>query len=734
MDKQMCQTCSNIGFDDGEDGFFYCRTCGSKADDIIDTAVADEDFIGEFGSNHGALYSAAHRRANIPIKAEPLSQSQPSLFHSHLFQTLDTEDDDKKEKNRVFQNDAVPFRGVKKEELDDDFGGDGVGPTGPSDFGGNMGGELSYDDYYNEVRIKYVLGMQMMVQMQCEALVEKFGVNPLVCGLVGSIWLRLVGISRVFDEGWADKAIHESESQKEGEAGDFKPRAKFRAEPHNIHGERAVIIWFRSLRSKVPLSYSLSVSFLACHLAREAVLPTDIAKWTLEGSVPYFSAYVEIEKQLGKYTRACPFPSSFMFKPQYSISPQKLVSQAASIAQSIGLHMPPVNFHAIASRYLRLLCLDVEKILPHACRIFEWSMPPDLWLSANELRLPARVCVMSILIVAIRILYNINGFGKWENSLSSSGDSSNSTNPVRKSDSVYACEDPKMGSPSSNVENLDTKPAENSSSVHVYESDASQLLCNLEARHAEINPQYEYSEDLPSYLQYCKDVLFSGCEPSYDDREEEKLIEQLLDFYQNHKDEGVECCGELGQKRVRDEETCTRNLFREYKRTREGSEDFHSDDGLQLSISDDDSSEGSMRGQDSMPSNRMFAETLKDEATRRLKCNMEESRFCYIPPRVKVKRYDYLHYVRKKVSGALTCVAHADYYILLRACATAAQVDIRVMHMGVLSFERRLGWIENRIDHCLKLKPPDWTCEYCSNAQQDATEDEYSIGLSDLNL
>ncbi|KAK6922021.1 hypothetical protein RJ641_012528, partial [Dillenia turbinata] len=452
MDHQMCQNCSNLGFDDGDDGFFYCRTCGSKADDIIDTAVADEDFVGDFGSNHGALYSAAHRRANVPIKAEPISQSHPSLFHSHLFQTLDTEDDDKKAKDRVFENDTVPFRGVKKEEFDDD-GGDGIGPIGPSDFAGNMGGELSYDDYYNEVRIKYVLGMQMMVQMQCEALVEKFGVSPLVCGLVGSIWLRLVGVSRVFDEGWADEAIHESESQKEGEAGDFKPRAKFRAEPHNIHGERAVMIWFRSLR--------------------------------------------------------------------------------------------------------------------------------------------------------------------------------------------------------------------------------------------------KYSEDLPSYLQYCKDVLFAGCEPSYDDREEEKLVEQLLDFYQNHKDERVECCGELGQKR--------------------------------LTISDDDSSEGSLRGQDSTPGSQAFAETLKDEAIKHLKCNMEESRFRYIPPRVKIKRCDYLHYVRKKDDGALNYVAHADYYILLRACATAAQVDIRIMHMGVLSFERRLGWIENRIDHCLNLKPPNLSCEYCSNTQEDATEDEDSI-------
>lgn len=99
-------------------------------------------------------------------------------------------------------------------------------------------------------------------------------------------------------------------------------------------------------------------------------------------------------------------------------------------------------------------------------------------------------------------------------------------------------------------------------------------------------------------------------------------------------------------------------------------------------------------------------ESFRDKALRQLKLDMEENRFLYIPPRVKVKRLDYLHYVRKRDDGSLAYVAHADYYILLRACARVAEVDIRCMHMGVLDFERRLGWLENRIDHCLQVRPP----------------------------
>lgn len=188
-----------------------------------------------------------------------------------------------------------------------------------------------------------------------------------------------------------------------------------------MYGQRAVMIWYRSLRKRIPLACTVAVSFLACHIAREAVLPTDIMKWTIEGRLPYFSAFCEIEKRMGKPSSACPISSMVMFRPSQPVSLQKLESLAASIAQSVGLELPPVNFYAIAFRYLQELSLPVEKILPRACRIYEWSLPPDLWLSTNDLRLPTRICVMSILIVAIRMLYNINGFGEWERSLSHNG-------------------------------------------------------------------------------------------------------------------------------------------------------------------------------------------------------------------------------------------------------------------------------------------------------------------------
>lgn len=98
------------------------------------------------------------------------------------------------------------------------------------------------------------------------------------------------------------------------------------------------------------------------------------------------------------------------------------------------------------------------------------------------------------------------------------------------------------------------------------------------------------------------------------------------------------------------------------------------------------------------------SEMDREEAVNRLKSNMEENRFCYIPPRDKCGENYYLHYARKKDEGAYTYAAHADYYILLRACARVAQIDIRCLHAGVLSFERRLAWLEKNIDRSIVCK------------------------------
>ncbi|XP_015943907.1 TATA box-binding protein-associated factor RNA polymerase I subunit B [Arachis duranensis] len=149
---------------------------------------------------------------------------------------------------------------------------------------------------------------------------------------------------------------------------------------------------------------------------------------------------------------------------------------------------------------------------------------------------------------------------------------------------------------------------------------------------------------------------------------------------------------------------------------------------------DNDSSKR-FRGRDESDSNAHSSEKPHvKEAIARMKLDMEENRFYYIPPIVKKKRrHNYLHYVRKIDEGALEYVAHADYYILLRACARVAQVDVRIMHIGVLKLERRLAWLEEQIDECLQLKPEKISCKFCSDAAPE-NESEDVPGLSDLDI
>lgn len=176
-----------------------------------------------------------------------------------------------------------------------------------------------------------------------------------------------------------------------------------------------------------------------------------------------------------------------------------------------------------------------------------------------------------------------------------------------------------------------------------------------------------------------------------------------------------------------------RNTTKESKKLRDGGfasnysvEQSSSSDGNEFSQSsiDQDNSSGEVE----------IGESEKDRAIRRLKSNMEENRFCYIPPRVKPKRFEYLHYARKKDEGAYAYAVHADYYILLRSCARLAQVDLRIMHAAVLSFERRLAWLEKRIDHCLQVKLPTDTCEFCCGDETEENVVEDCMGFSKLNL
>lgn len=194
----ICSGCDNDAFEE-EDGFFYCLQCGVRADDIIATAVDDEDLAGD--ARGGATYSQLNTRRIT---------TQPTATPSHPEET-----------NQYSQFRSQLKSAASKISQPKSGGGGDLGvPTDPEDFGGE-GGEaavaaLSYEDCYQQTRERYASGLIMMITYQCDALVEKFNVTPLIIGLVGPICLRFLALSGAFDQDWADNAIRDSELQSQG--------------------------------------------------------------------------------------------------------------------------------------------------------------------------------------------------------------------------------------------------------------------------------------------------------------------------------------------------------------------------------------------------------------------------------------------------------------------------------------------------------------------------------------
>lgn len=184
--ERICQVCgSSVGFTRADDGFFYCGYCNSQADDIFDTGLDEEQIFSHYSAKCSRV-----RPSNVAV-VEPISQVKLStsqfLDHSDILDHPNIED-------------AI---------------NDGIGPTEPSDFASSRK-DYSYEDYYTEIRSRYVMGLQLMIQLQSQTLVEKFDVSPLIIGLVGPVWLRFLASTKIMADEWADQAVHDSEAQTQG--------------------------------------------------------------------------------------------------------------------------------------------------------------------------------------------------------------------------------------------------------------------------------------------------------------------------------------------------------------------------------------------------------------------------------------------------------------------------------------------------------------------------------------
>ncbi|EFJ16150.1 hypothetical protein SELMODRAFT_115616, partial [Selaginella moellendorffii] len=145
------------------------------------------------------------------------------------------------------------------------------------------------------IREYYVQGLQTIIQLQCESLVENFGVSPLICRIVGPIWLRFVASTRVFEREWASEAILLADARSLKEKAKklkLKKESSTLPAPEKIEMSR---VWTDSLKRRLPLRITLAMVFLACYVIREPVLATDISTWAGQGSLPYLTAFLSMQ-------------------------------------------------------------------------------------------------------------------------------------------------------------------------------------------------------------------------------------------------------------------------------------------------------------------------------------------------------------------------------------------------------------------------------------------------------
>ncbi|XP_039838848.1 TATA box-binding protein-associated factor RNA polymerase I subunit B-like isoform X2 [Panicum virgatum] len=663
-----CKIGDDYTADDAEDGFFTCRMC--SAVHTTQATVADpHDFQATGNISVRRVDTQPGRKLGIPTPS-----AYPRTPH------------------------ATPGSRHAPAAAFDDF----VKQSEPRDFAPVAGAWREPEDLAARVRWRYVRGLQVILQLQLEALVQRHRVGALVCGVAGTIWVRWVAASKVFDDMWARQVIAEHDAagrEKRSGGGDNNNKPdEVKSEweddifPRQKDRRRVEFAILRSLRMLLPVYSTLAVCFLACHIAREAILPTDIYKWAMEGKIPYLAVFTEVDRLLGssRQLHDCPLDAGQLFRPVRVIGAWQLEASAGSIAQRVGLRLPSVNFYAISQRCLKDLSLPVDKILPQACRIYEWATPAELWLSSNPARVPTRVYVMAILVVTLRVLYNINSQGIWE--ICEEGRNTGRSDPDANAPTFKKLDDSNseefgmrellcaiadayekiivshgLGPPSC----LEVKKlmfAKTKTSTCGYRT--SFCVSNLHKQSTSflhyviVTP--DYLSDLQSYLKYCKEVIFTGITVS---TEKEHLIEIFSDMYKAREDDNPKEHVK-SQSQGTEETTITKGVNKRYR------------DGTFVEASCTSSSSG-------------------HDPMQILVSEMQDHGFHYMPPRKPRKSDGYLRYRRRRLSVGFMYVAHADYYMLLRAFAKLAEIDARIMHISVLKLERGLACIEDRIERSL---------------------------------
>ncbi|KAH7277921.1 hypothetical protein KP509_38G015700 [Ceratopteris richardii] len=692
----LCNICGADDLQGGDDGYFYCSACGSQSQQYQEQLLDFEAMAGYTKRTRRTCTAPEEVAGDVAIADDEALPHLPSSQNA-LFSRLGFGDS-----SNLWEN------------IPSEWATGNLNANQPPQSTDPM---ETMDADAHTIRTLYIEGLQHIMQLQCETLVQDFKASPYICGVFGAIWLRFVAFTRVLENNWAREAIQIEDARGKKRTKPHRKKKRKDLSAGEQGGEDGTVqmkmklcyVWLKALKERIPLASSLAIVYLACHVMGEAILPTDLVQWACKGNLPYLAAFSEVEKK--KKGSAWPIEAKAVFRPVDVLGARKLEFMAASIAKCIGLQLSPVNFIAISHRLLKDLNLPIQKLSIYLHKFYEWYRPPGLNLSTEPHALPTRVYVMAMILIILKIFYKVDGcFCGGIIQLAHGEEVGPSSHRNRVDDPVSQETNHTINETSSHDcgthgddDNIQ-KSVQTSTDKYCNEQSADDewnihfLLKRLEkswVNHS-IEP-FDCKKDLSSYLKYCRDIVFPGLKLEV---EEENMCERLWKLYEqpSKKDDAF-----LQRPQVQTEIPEVQSLSEDshFSFSNFNAKRFHKEEELEETAEpctfkvDNDPEAVFENGEHSEKITTASSGSLSLEETVH---DMDSLGFTCLPPRKKsLKSYQYLRYVRKRSkTGNAQQIVHADYFMVLCACSSVIKVHPIALHWCVQRVEKSLLAIEEK--------------------------------------
>jgi hypothetical protein len=208
--NRFCEVCGMADMVEGRASTLYCQNCGAQSTHYIEEAFDMED---------GHLFNTAFVRERGVNRAKVKEQQPRPKVAEGILPEENLDDLQGLHDAILSQQETIDLSQLGSQYgLGSQFGKGSQFTQCYSAITDTSGSELA-----SAIRKCYVDNLQKILQMQCECLVKNFAATPLICNIVGPVWLRFVASTRVFEKAWAEEAVMVAEHRERLRRGNQPP-------------------------------------------------------------------------------------------------------------------------------------------------------------------------------------------------------------------------------------------------------------------------------------------------------------------------------------------------------------------------------------------------------------------------------------------------------------------------------------------------------------------------------